>query len=94
MDHGSSKMTRLKKTQGTQKLEKGDYNMICHNYANAWNHMANQGQEIVEGVAVTQQPTQCVCVAAESRLVPTFRPATCQEPGITDITTHIDQRRR
>ena len=56
--------------------------------------MANQGQETVEGVAVTQQPTQHVFVEEEGHLVQTFRPATFQEPGITDITTHIDQRHR
>ena len=56
--------------------------------------MANQCQETMEGVAVTQQPTQCGHVAAKLSLVTMLRPATHQEPGITDITAHIDQRRQ
>ena len=55
--------------------------------------MSSHKQEIVEGVVVTKQQTSFVYVE-EGRFVPVFGPATYEEPGITDITTHIDQRRR
>ena len=55
--------------------------------------MASQNQRTMEGVVLTEQP-EVHGQTEDSSLAPVHQPLMCEEPGIRDIDTHLQQRMR